>query len=489
MITTASIINIVTIFLVLGLITLLGHLLSKGPTNSKTFFTAGGSLPWWAVSASLYATVLSAISFISIPAVVFKNGGNLTFLQIIIGFALSKAVLAILFVRPYYESKSIGTVYDYLAIRIHQHVATGAMCLAIFSSLLGTAVVVLSAALVLNVIADLSIAISCIIIVAFSILWSCMGGLKTVIWTDAMLFLVFVTGALFSAWFALNSSGLPLSEAITLLDNNAKLKIIDLSLDPSKSFTIYTGIICGTLMGMTIITTQSGMQRIRACRTVIDAQKAFVYSSFLYVTTLVLLAAGLGLSLFYSVNDLPEAAALQLTLKPDQVMPYFIINELPKGLSGVFIAAIFAAAISTLDSKLAELSDVSVTNIYKTYIKKEAEDDHYLIAARLFLIFWGIIVCAIAILLSQIEGQTVLNINYLLLNTLIGPVLGVFVLARFGIGNIQSIVIGLIASVIVLFYLRDQGVTHYWWLTSTFLIMVTIGLLGSRKRPELSGVI
>src|SRR5690606_5637463 len=99
--TSFSITNMIVVAAVLALVTLGGHLLSGRAKTSSSFFTADGGLPWWAVSASLYATVLSAVSFISIPATVFRDGGNLTFIQILLGLACGKVVMALLFVRAY----------------------------------------------------------------------------------------------------------------------------------------------------------------------------------------------------------------------------------------------------------------------------------------------------------------------------------------------------------------------------------------------------
>lgn len=486
---TLSLLNAIIVVSTLMLVTLLGHRLARSSTNATEFFTAGGGLPWWAVAASLYATVLSAVSFVSIPATVFREGGNLTFVQIVIGLALGKIALAFLFVRPYYASSAAETVYDYLSLRLGRRVSIGVMILQTAFIVANNSIVVLSAALVLNVITDISVSSSCVVIVCFAILWSWMGGLRTVVWTDAALFGIFIIGAVLSAVLTYASTGLSPVEALTELDQSLKLKLFDLSLDPSRSYTLWTGLITGTLLGMAVIGSQSSLQRIRACRSASAAQLAFSTSAALYVTPLLLLLVGLGLSLFYGVHGVPPDLATRVATQPDQVFPYFIVHEIPDGVSGVFVAAIFAAAISTLDSRLTELSDVCVTNIYRHHIKKNASEKHYIRAARLFLLGWGLIYCLSSVALSLIDGRNLLDLTWQVSNTFAGPILGTFLLARFGIGGARSITLGTLMSVAITVYLNANGVTHFWWFPASMTIMFVTGWAASRRPLDPSGVV
>ncbi len=480
----------IVVALVMAGVTYGGHLLAGKAKTARAFFTADGGLPWWAVSASLYATVLSAVSFISIPAGVFREGGNLTFLQLVAGLALGKVVIAYVFVGPYYHSRSCATVYDYLTARIGPVVAKSTMVLQISLLLLQNSIVIVSAALLLNVLTDLSISLSCLIIVGFAILWSWMGGLRTVVWTDAMLFGVFVVGAVLSAWFTVFAAETTLGEAYRLLDDQAKFKLVELSTDPQKALTIWTGLITGTLIGMIPITSQSGMQRVRACSSEADARKAFWFSVVLYAVPVLLVIVGLGLSLYYTVTGMPDDLALRLQSQPDQVFPYFIVNEIPDGVSGIFIAAIFAAAITTLDSRLTELSDVTVANIYRPYIRRDASEAHYLIASRLFLIFWGVVFSIAAFLLSLFDGQSMIDLTFLAANMLGGPILGIFLLARYGLGTTAPILIGTAISVAMSSYLFSIGVTHYWWFPISLIIMLALGWLAApRKQLDPSGIV
>lgn len=484
-----TVLNMIVVAVMLAGVTLGGHLLSGHAKSSRSFFTAEGGLPWWAVAASLYATVVSAVTFISLPAMVYAPGADLAFFQLIIGLVIGKVLAAILFARAYYESKSVDTVYDYLSIRLSKTVSKSTMGLQILLLVAQNSIVVVSAALVLNVLTDISLPVSCVIIVGFAILWSWMGGLSTVVWTDAMLFGVFLFGAVLSAVLTFVATDLSFTEALRELDQQAKLNILDLSLDPKKSFTLWAGLITGALISLVPVSSQAGMQRIRACRSANDAKKAFIFSSLFLITPVLLMAVGLGLALFYGVQGVPPELAERLATQPDQVFPYFIIHEIPDGVSGIFVAAVFAAAISTLDSRLAELADVTVTNIYRPYMKTNGSEAHYLRVARLLLIGWGVLFCIFSIILTQVDGQSLFDLTLMATNTFGGPILGMFFLARFNIGTPLSAALGVVVSVSASMWMYSQDITHYWWFPVSVIIIMAFGFIASRKNFDKDGVI
>lgn len=484
-----TLLNTIVVIAMLALVTWGGHALSKRAESSRSFFTGEGDLPWWAVAASLYATVVSAVTFVSLPSMIYREGANLAFTQVIIGLVIGKVAAALIFARAYYESKGIDTVYDYLSERIGPSISRPTMFLQILMLIAQNSIVVVSAALVLNVLTDLSLPISCLVIVAFAILWSWMGGLSTVVWTDAMLLAVFIFGALLSCVLAVTATDMSFAEAYAYLDGQAKLKIIDISMDPSKSFTLWAGLVSGTLISMVPVSSQAGMQRIRACRSVADAKKAYIWSSLFLVTPVLLMMVGLGLSLFYGTQGVPPDLAARLEMQPDQVFPYFIINEVPDGVSGIFVAAVFAAAISTLDSRLAELSDVTVSNIYRPHIRQNASESHYLRAARFFIIGWGVLFCITSIVLTQVDGQNLFDLSLMSTNTLGGPILGIFFLARFNIGTPFTAFLGAAIAIGVSLWLHSMDVTHYWWFPVSIVIIMAVGYFGSGRKFDPVGVV
>lgn len=482
-----SILNMFVVGGMLILVTYLGHQLSGRTSSSAAFFTGDGNMPWWAVSASFYATFVSAITFISVPAFVFRDGGNLEMMQYFIGGMLAKIIIAIVFVRSYYDFRSAATVYDYLGQRLSPIISKAALALALTLSSVINAVTVLSAALVINVLTDTSIPLSCFIVVLFSVIWSWIGGLKTVVWTDFLLFVVLVVGVLFSAFATFSSADVSLYEAYMMLDEAAKLKMFDFSLNPEKTYTLWTAITGAMLLSVAAVTQQGTMQRVRACRSVADARKAFFFSLVFYVVPVCLFVVGLGLSLFYGINGIPADLALRLETQPDQVFPFFIVNEIPDGLSGVFIAAVFAAVISTVDTRLTEMSDVSVSNVYRRYLVKDASEAHYLLAARFMIVGWGLLYCGLAVLFSQMHGSNMLEATLTAGSILYGPILGVFLLARFQIGGTVSALAGIFTSLVVVSVMYNNGVAYLWWSAVSVPIIVVLGLLESRNHIDWIG--
>ena len=487
-----SFVDTLVVVAVMALVTWMGHRLSGGTATRAQFFNAGGGLPWWAVSSSIIATVVSSVTFISVPAAVFRDGGNLTYFQMILGLALGKVVTAWLFARPYYASSSVNTTYDYIAARMAPLVGQMSMWVGLVLNLINTAVKLLTTALVLSVMTDWSLSICCVFIISFSVLWSWLAGLKTVIWTDFLLFVIFALGALFAVFWITAIIDMPLTEAWRTLDSNAKTALFDLSVDPQVTYTLWAGILGSIALSISIAAAQGTLQRVKACRSADDARKAYNLSALFYALHLLILVVGLALWLFYAEAGVPDVLAQQLVDQPDRIFPYFIMTEIPVGVSGLLIAAIFAAGISTLDSALAEVADISVSNIYEP-LRRGATDAHYLLVSRLFLIFWAVLFYAAAMFFSQFQAEGLLNLTFKLPNYLTGVLFGTILLARFRIGGVVEFVVGFVVACGVVYWMQAQSIAFLWWCPGSGLAMLfvaaAIARLRGRWQPELSGVV
>ena len=281
-------------------VTYLGHRLSGSITNRRGFFQADGSLPWWAVSASIIATVVSAVTFVSVPAAVFADGGDLTYFQVILGLAAGKVVVARLLAKPFYLSQGINTSYQYIGARIDAHTGEFSMYLGLLLNLINSAVKLLTASLVLDVISGWGLPGCALFVVAISIVWSALAGIKTVIWTDFLLFVLFSLGAVFALIFVSLNIQQSLGDAIIWLDAQAKWVLFDFDTDPTKRYTIWAGIIGAVGLSIAQASTQGTWQRVRACRSVGDAQKAFDVAALFYIVHVVILGVGLALAVFYA---------------------------------------------------------------------------------------------------------------------------------------------------------------------------------------------
>lgn len=480
--------NLMILIAVLGLVTWLGHHLSKGLSGHRSFFDAGGGLPWWAVSSSVIATVVSSVTFISVPTAVFRDGGNLLYVQVLLGLMIAKVVTALVVVRPFYEAKDCPTVFEYIGKRTDKHIGRLAILLGLALTCLNTAVRLLTTALVLNVIVGWSLLVCTIFVVAFSVLWSWLAGLKTVIWTDFLLFIIFSIGSVFCVFWIANGIEMGLGDALTLLDERGKTALFDFSVDPTRTYTIWAGLIGVTLGNFALAGTQATYQRVKACRSARDAQKAFAFSALLYLTPLCMLAVGLALSVFYFEQPLPPEVMTELAAQPDRIFPYFIVNELPDGISGIFIAAIFAAGISTIDTHLTEVSDITISDIYQKFVRPNASDREYLLASRIALLVWGAIFVGLSMWLSQFQGRGLLELMFKVPNYVTGIILATVLLSRIGVGNFYAFLPGVIAGFATVLILDFQSVSYFFWPPVSGLVVITVTWALSRQRPEWSGV-
>ncbi len=473
-------------------VTWLGHRLSGAIASRQSFFQADGTLPWWAVSASILATLVSAVTFVSVPAAVFAPDGDLKYFQVVLGLALGKVAVAWLLARPFYESTGVQTSYEYVGARIDRPTGEVSMYLGLLLTIINSGVKLLTASLVLDVISGWGLPGCALFVVAVSVLWSALAGIKTVIWTDFLLFVLFGLGAVFALGLIYFTVEMPLGEAFAYLDSRAKLVLFDFSTDPEKRYTIWAGVIGGIALNIAQGSTQGTWQRVRACRSAADAEKAYGFAALFYVMHLVILALGLGLAVFYAGQPLPAEIQTQLASSPDRIFPYFIVTEIPVGLSGLFIAAIFAAAISTLDSALAEASDLSVSHIYARHVAPTRDERHYVTVSRVLMGLWGLLFFAVAMFFSRFAGEGLLDLTFKLPNYVYAAIFGCIVLARFGIGRLPTVLAGASLSFVLVGWLSWQGVAFFYWCPIAGCAMVGfVWLLESRlggRAPEWSGI-
>ncbi len=473
----AQSISLLNLFIIAGTmiaVTIFGHLLSGGVKNRKDFFNAGGGLPWWAVSTSIIATVVSAVTFISVPTSVFQAEGNLFYIQILFGMMLGKILTGFFFAVPFYRASDCSTVYEFIATRINSRVGGFSMVLGLVLTSLNTGVRLLTTALVLSVVTGYGLFVSSMLIVGFAILWSWMAGLKTVIWTDFLLFVVFSLGAIFSIFWVGGQAGMSFGEAFRHLDETGKLAMFDFSINPERTYTIWAGLIGMSAAALSQAGSQAVFQRVKACRSEADAKKAFIVSALLYLTPICMLAVGLALSLFYAQNPLPQSVVEQLATEPDRIFPYFIVTELPDGVSGILIAAIFAAGISTIDTHLTEVSNITVTDIYEKNFHAGASEAHYLVVARMAVVLWGLFYVGMAMFMSQFQGEGLLNLLLMAPNFVTGIILGTIVLALFRWGEWISYITGAVIAFGTTLLMQYAGVSFFFWPFVSGLLMIGV---------------
>jgi SSS family transporter len=496
----------------LAITTWLGTRMAGKQATIRDFFLGGRKLPWYAVSGSIVATEISAVTFVGVPAVVFLAGGDFTYLQLgLIGTFLARIIVGYVLVPAYYK-REIYSPYDYIGNQLGGNtrgVATGLFAL---GGMLAQSARVYLTALVLSVVlsdqlqwlaehlgaSPLAWAIILISIVA--IIWTLIGGITTVVWTDVMLFIMFFFGAfvalatvayqldgglveVFRVGWNARGAGAAAGEATPWWDWG-KFTFFDFETDwPeifTKPYTIWAAVVGATWGSLFPYgTDQLIVQRMFCCRDEKHARWAIISSTAGQVVTFTVMLVGVGLYAYYRQAPAPEETAgaaevarhpefpmlkgesLELfNREPNRIFPIFIVNVIPIGLKGMLIAAIFAAAISSLTSILAALSQTITSACYIPFrerrrrLREEAgdqplgpsgteqpseesgEDRREVLVGRLLVLFWGMVLAVFAYYVREMTAYfpEILNLALAMAGFAGGALLAGFLLGFLPLG-------------------------------------------------------
>lgn len=476
----------------LALTTLVGHLMRGKQSTIKDFFAGGRSLPWLAVCGSIIATEISGVTFIGVPGGVMAAGGDFTYMIWGIGSVIGRIVVGLVFVKVFYED-NIYSPYDYMGRRIKPQLKTLATVFFTIGSILGQSVRVLVAALPLAVVTDWPFEACILMIGVFAIGWTLMGGMRTVIWTDVMQFFLFVVGGLISLFWMVNNLGGGWSEFWQVGGEAGKFDIIDRDYKWNEwdwgaefKFTFWVAIFAVPFQNLTAFgVDQLNAQRMFCCRTPKDASKAIIWSSVGQAVTYLMLMVGAGLFVWYATHPpegvVGEALNFDEEGNPadgDYVFPIWIVTELPVGLKGLILGGVFAAAISSLDSILAALSQTTMSLLHRPEDHDGLDDDetkqkHLVSQSRMWVVIWGIGLTAFTLLMRYAKEEAeipILPLAFWMTSYTMGPLLGMFVCALLGKGSFRGLLIGSVVSFLTVVFMRPDiwilfhkvGMSYEW---------------------------
>jgi len=402
----------------------------SGTQESTTdYFLGGRDLPWWAVCLSIVATETSTLTVIGIPAVAF--GGTLTFLQLTIGYLLGRILVSIFFL-PKYMSGDLVTAYAFLGKRFGPQMQTLSSLTFIGTRLLADGVRLFATAIPLKVIADaagLDIGYPVIIvgIGLLTIVYTYFGGLKAVVWMDAVQMILYLVAAVGSILFLVSALD---ASAWSTLVSSGKLQILNFGQEGLRSiitepYVFWTAVIGGGVFSMASHGTDHLIvQRLLACRNLRDSQKALVGSAFVVMVQFVLfLLIGSLLWVYYGGVGFAE---LGLS-RGDEIFPKFIIDGLPPGVSGLVLAGILAAAMSTLSSSLNALASSTLMDVLSHVKWWKISPESELKASRWLTLFWGIVFMFFATLFEDRQSPVV-ELGLSIASFTYGALLGAFLL-------------------------------------------------------------
>lgn len=448
--------------------TVLGHRLSGKQSNIKDFFLGGKRLPWWSVSGSMIATEISALTFIGVPGMVYAMSGDWTYLQWGLGSIIARMAVAYWLVPLYYE-REIYSPYDFMGNRLGEgarRLVTGLFAL---GSILGQSVRVLVTAIILQVVTGMDARLCIVVIGAVAVIWTFMGGMQTVIWTDVIQFCIFIFGGILALSLLVTEVGW--AQIVELNQINVdgsprdKLRWLDFTTpfqDPALRYTMWVALIAMPFQNFTAFgVDQLNTQRMFCCGSVSDARKAMCWSSVSIFVTILMLAVGAGLFAWYQVH-VPTGLIAESFEKGNQVFPTWITMEVHPGLSGLILAGAFAAAISSLDSILAALSQTSLSVIYgRERLEAEGRGAEMVRLSRIVVCIWGVILTAAGLGLWLVYERNpdsdLIGLAFGMVAYTYGPLLGVLLAAILPVRiDTRGLLIGTLFSVLLVSWFRPE---------------------------------
>ena len=451
---------------------LIGASFGRKQNTTKDYFLGGRSIPWWAIGLSVMATQASAITFIGAPG--WGYDGGLTRMTTYINVPLAMAFL-IATIVPFFYKTEVYTAYEYLERRFDVKTRTLTAGLFLVARGLATGVVLYAPALVLSVITGMDISLTIIIMAVIAVSYTVLGGISAVIWTDVIQMVVLWIGAAISVFVIFQTVPGGWSEVMSTASETGMLQSLDFSFDLSVEYSIWAGVIGGFFLHAAYFgTDQSQIQRVLTSSSIRESKLSLVLGGVLMIPQMLLfILIGVLLYIFYQYAGDPNIDNL------NELFPRFVVDELPAGLSGLIIAGVFAAAMSSLDSALNSLSAVSIRDFYSKFFRKDASEAHYLKASRYATVFWGIYATIFAFFAGNL-GPVIEAVNQVG-SYFYGALLGVFVLALFiKRVNGTGAFIGVIAGMISVWAVTAFG--EISWLWNNFvgaIVAIAVGYIAS----------
>lgn len=443
--------------------------------TTDQFTTGGQKLPSWTVAMSIFATFVSSISFLALPGKAYSSNWNAFVFSLSIPAA---SWLAVKFFVPLYRSIGSVSAYYYLEKRFGRWAGTYASACYILTQLMRTGAILMLLALPLNALFGWNIKTIIILTGIGVTLYSMLGGIQGVIWTDAIQGIILIAGALTAALYITFSMPEGPGQIIEIASASDKFSLGSFGTSLSES-TFWVVLIYGLFINVQNYgIDQNYIQRYLSTRTEKEAKKSALLGSLIYVpVSMVFFYIGTALFAFYSAQPdlLPEE--LRLAGSGDKIFPYFIVAELPTGITGLLIAAIFSAGMSTVSTSLNSTATIVLTDYYKKYFNKDASEKRSMNVLYISSLLTGMAGVVIALMLAGVESA--LDAWWSLASIFSGGMLGLFLLGFISkTVRKTDAVAGVIAGVIVIIwmslspFLLEDG--KFSGLRSTFHSNLTI---------------
>ncbi|HLY98328.1 MAG TPA: sodium:solute symporter [Candidatus Angelobacter sp.] len=473
-----STIDLAIVVAYLAGITLFGLHFRKSQHSLRDYFLADRTIPWWAIALSIVAAETSTLTIIGTPAIAYA--GDFGFLQLVFGYLLGRVIVSLILLPQYFRGEMF-TAYQLIDRRFGATLHRFTAGVFLLTRAAAEGVRVWAVAIVVSIAMGHVFGgwnndvLSIVIVMALTLIYTFEGGMAAVIWTDVVQMFIYVAGTIvgFITLVHLVPGGWSLIQHSAA--EAGKLRILDFSFKPQLKYTFWAGLIGGTFLTTASHgTDQLMVQRLLAARDQRDSKIALLSSGLVVFAQFTLfLLVGAGLWVFYRVY--PPATPFT---SADRVFPTFIVEHMPRGISGLLIAAVLAAAMSNLSAALNSLSSTTMVDFYLR-IRPETPENRRLLFSRVATVIWAIVLFMFG--LASRHAEKVLETGLSIASVAYGGLLGVFLLGVLTRRARQTgAIIGMVCGLALNLYVwRWTKIALTWYVTLGSITTFVVGYLAS----------
>ncbi|QNQ10849.1 sodium:solute symporter [Sphingomonas alpina] len=449
--------------------------------SASEFFLGSRTIPFWAAGVSMFAVNTSSISYLAIPAKAFDTNWEYMMSKIV---TVAGLIFVAIWVIPIFRRLNLVSVYNYLELRFHPAIRMLVSALSILMHVGGRmGIVLFLPALAIGTITGTNVALCILILGICTIIYTALGGMRAVVWTDFFQVIVLMGGAIFAIGFIVHSLGImPIYETAMQFD---KAHLVNVSFDFTQP-TIWGFIIL--ILFDTVLTfpkDQVLMQRALSTSSAKQASRSiWLFGAVLLPGGFIFYLMGTVLFAYYRANP----GRLDPLLPIDAVFPAFIGTELPHGVTGMIIAGLFAAAMGSLSGTINSVATLLSVDFYEKFTKDPTSKKTVRFAEWMTVVI-GLVGIGIAIILSTLDIHSLLDLTIELFGLLGGSCAGAYTLGMFTRrANWQGVAIGIVTASLVTLGAWALGLVHpYFYLAIAIVMSIVVGYAASLFFPPPQG--
>ncbi len=450
---------------------LLGWVLSKRVETAEDFYLGRRTTPWWAIGISVIATYVSALSFLGGPA--WSYAESLAVIAIHLNYPIVVFLVITLFL-PFFFNSGVASIYEYMERRFGPTSRAVISGVFLMSQALTSAAILYATSLVIEFITGIDVRWAIVIVTIVALIYTMMGGITAVIWTDVIQATVLFVGALIIFYALLNNMPAPVGEVLEQLKAEGKTNPLNWSPDLTLEATVWSGVIAMTIFHVTVYgANQMMVQRTLAARNIGDAKKSFLLMGFAaFFIYFLFFLLGILFYGYYGGAEFADGNTIILRFAADYGLP---------GLMGIIAAAVVAASMSSLDSSFNSLATISTIDFYEKYVRSGATPEHYLKVSRWFTVVWAVLIIIPAMLYVNSEGSILRTLSQIG-SYFVGAKLSMYGLGFFSRQTTEKgLLVGVAVGFVMIWYLATQtDIAWPWFCLFGGGVNIIVSLVASR---------